>query len=96
MISLPLKNWWGKVHYALFEAQEQLNPTTHQNSVQEPIITSTQDSNRLKVNQDDLKLISTALIRYQKQLTNNNQKEKAERVAVLDEMFFELIQKNSR
>lgn len=95
MISLPLKNWWGQVHYALFEAQERLNPTTSQNSVQEPITTSTQDSNRLKVSQDDLKLISTALIRYQKQLTNNNQKEKAERVAVLDEMFFELIQKNS-
>jgi len=96
MISLPLKNWWGQMHYALFEANEEVRqPSTPQTKNYEPITTQAQDSNRLRVNQDDLKLISTALIRYQKQLINNNQEEKAARVALLDDMFFELIQKTN-
>lgn len=97
MISLPLKNWWGQMHYALFE-------TPLQNSTQEAVQTiatlpkTTQkenNANRLKINTDDLKLISTALIRYQKQLVNSNQKDKAARVALLDEMFYNIIQQDS-
>ncbi|HAS40277.1 MAG TPA: hypothetical protein DCS93_07350 [Microscillaceae bacterium] len=96
MISLPLKNWWGQMHYALFETQEESKQLpTPQTKHYESITTQTKDFNHLKIHQDDLKLISIALIRYQKQLANNNQKEKAARVALLDEMFYELIQKTN-
>ncbi|OJJ23143.1 hypothetical protein BKI52_01970 [marine bacterium AO1-C] len=96
MISLPLRSWWGQMHYALFEAQEEATQSlTPQTYNYEPITTQAQDENCLKVDKEDLKLISTALIRYQKQLVNNNQQDKAARVALLDGMFYELIQKTN-
>lgn len=49
---------------------------------------------KIKVQKEDLKLISTALVRYGKFLTQNKQLEKAERVRQLDSIFFKIISGN--
>ncbi|HAS41038.1 MAG TPA: hypothetical protein DCS93_11180 [Microscillaceae bacterium] len=54
-----------------------------------------QQATKIQVQTEDLHLISTALIRYKKHLTQNKQLEKAQRVGELDQLFYEVITQKS-
>jgi hypothetical protein len=49
------------------------------------------NKNKLNISLDDLKLISTALLQYRRNLAKIGELEKAEGVARIDQQFYELI-----
>ena len=54
-----------------------------------------QKAAKIQLQTEDLHLISTALIRYKKHLSQNKQLDKAHRVGELDQMFYEVITQKS-
>ncbi len=54
-----------------------------------------QKAAKIQLQIEDLHLISTALIRYKKHLSQNKQLDKAHRVGELDQMFYEVIAQKS-
>jgi len=81
------------------EPKEQIRHNTSKNEAENVFIPKrksvAQQATKIQVQTEDLHLISTALIRYKKHLTQNKQLEKAQRVGELDQLFYEVITQKS-
>ena len=70
--------------YIQQEAHEEVQP--------EPIAQPEPVKSKLSINLDDLKIISTALLHYRRNLSKAGDLERAEGVERIDKQFYELIQ----
>ena len=60
--------------------------------IEEEIATQEHTKSKLNITLDDLKVISTALLHYRRNLSKQGDNQKAEGVERIDKQFYELIQ----
>lgn len=88
------QHFWLKVKTALYGFT--FEKTEGESTQHQPIGTLELTQNKLKISFEDLKMISSALLFYRKQLTNKGELGKSEKIAELDRRLYDFIQEMER